>query len=332
MNSQSPLHTGDAPSVAVTGAAGYIGSRVIARLREEFPDASITAIDNFYRGDIEQISDVTVEDIDIRNRDQLETTLEGADIVLHLAAVSGVDDCSENAELAYETNVQGTNNVAWFCHKHDCGLVFPISMGILGDPTDFPITVDQPREPMHWYGRTKVLGERAIETFAADSFPAICLMKSNLYGDHQIDGQRVSKGTVINFFVERALSGEPLTVYEPGTQARNYVHVKDIAEAYLGSVERLRERLSEDATGAETYEIASDEDPSVMTIAERVQEIAAEVAGIDVDIELIENPRAGDETLTDSFAVDTERAERNLDWRPTRTVESTLYELFERRC
>jgi len=251
--------------------------------------------------------------------------------VMHLAAISGVDDCGDQPNLAHEVNVQGTNNVAWFCRKTGCGLVFPISMGLLGDPESFPITADHPRDPMNWYGRTKLLGERAIETCAEGGFPAINLMKSNLYGDHEVDGRRVSKGTVINFFVDRALSGEPVTVYEPGTQARNYVHVKDVADAYLACAKRLRERLEQGDTGVETYEIASDEDPSVRTIAERVRSIASEEGRIDVDVELVENPRAGEETLVEEFGVDTERTRRDLGWKPTHDVEATIRDLIRRR-
>lgn len=69
-------------------------------------------------------------------------------------------------------------------------------------------------------------------------------MISNLYGEHEIDGQMVSKGTVTNFFVDRALEGDVLTVYEPGTQSRNFVHVKDVAQAFVRSGERLVEQLA----------------------------------------------------------------------------------------
>jgi UDP-glucose 4-epimerase len=320
----------EAPTIAVTGAAGYIGSRVVHRLREHHPDWNVTALDNFYHGNVRAVGDVTIEHVDVRERTRLESALEGSDVVLHLAAISGVDDCTEKPDLAYEVNVRGTNNVAWFCRKHDCPLVFPTSMGILGDPETFPITVEHPMDPMNWYGRTKVLGKRAIETYADGSFPAICLMKSNLYGEHTVDGTRVSKGTVINFFIGRALSGQDLTVYEPGTQARNYVHVDDVAAAYPHCVERLLERSERGETGAEDYEIATDEDPSVMRIAERVQTAATEVAGIDVGIELVENPRAGSETLTDEFGVDTERTHRQLGWTPEHDVETTIRETMRR--
>ncbi|WP_324664195.1 NAD-dependent epimerase/dehydratase family protein [Haloarcula sediminis] len=314
--------------IALTGAAGYIGSRVLVELQEQHPDWEITALDNFYLGDVRSVGDVEVEHIDIRNRDRLEETLAGADVVMHLAAISGVDDCEAKQDLAYECNVQGTENVAWFCRKTGAAMIFPFSMAVLGDPTEFPITVDHPRDPMNWYGRTKLLSERAIEDFADGAFPAHQFMISNLYGGHEIGGREISKGTVINFFLSRANAGETLTVYEPGTQCRNFVHVKDVARAYLRSAERLVEQLEAGETGVEKYEIASDEDPGVETVAELVQSVAAE-HGREVDVELVENPRAGEETLVSEFPVDTTAARERLGWETRYDVESVVRESFE---
>jgi len=87
-------------------------------------------------------------------------------------------------------NVTGTNNVAWFCKKTGAALAFPFSMAVLGDPQSFPITADQARDPLNWYGRTKWIGERSIEAFADGAFPAHLFLKSNLYGEHVVDGRR----------------------------------------------------------------------------------------------------------------------------------------------
>lgn len=319
------------PRIAVTGAAGYNGSRVVKQLRTKHPDWSITALDNFHRGDVHRIEDVDVQHVDIRHRTDLEAALESPDIILHLAAISGVEESTADPDLAYEVNVTGTNNVAWFCKQTGAGLVFPISMAIIGDPESFPITVSDPRNPMNWYGRTKLLNERAIETFAPGSFPAHLFLISNLYGEHVIDGRRVSKEMVINFFVDRVFDGKPLTVYQPGTQSRNYVHVNDVARAYVRSAERMVEQLAADETGVEKYEIAAAEDPSVIRVAEMVRELAQEELGCEVDIQLVDNPRSG-ETLVKDFTVDTTKAREQLGWEPQHTVADSIRDLLQRRA
>jgi UDP-glucose 4-epimerase len=319
------------PTIAVTGAAGFIGSRVVNRLQAASPEWDIVALDNFYLGQVRKIGDIDIQHVDIRNRDRLEAALDGADIVLHLAAISGVDDCDTNRDLAYDVNVQGTANVAWFCRKTGAGLVFPFSMSVLGDPEQFPITGDHPRDPMNWYGRTKLLGEHTIEDMAHDAFPAHLYLKSNLYGEHEIDGQTISKGTVINFFVNRVFSDKPLTVYEPGTQSRNYVHVKDVARAYVRSVEVMLQQLKAGETGVRRYEIASSEDPSVMTVGELVVQVAFEEAGIEKDVTLVENPRSS-ETLVGDFAVDTTKTHEELGWEVKHSIEESVRELIRKKA
>ena len=311
------------PTIAVTGAAGYIGSCVVKQLQQNHPNWSITALDNFYLGNVREIGDIQISHVDIRNRERLSTALDGADIVMHLAAISGVKSCADNPDLAYEVNVQGTENVAWFCRNTGAGLIFPYSMSVIGDPQWFPITADHPREPLNWYGRTKLLGERSIEVMAQNAYPAHLLMKSNLYGRHVVNDQWISKGTVTNFFLGRALSGETLTVYEPGTQARNYVHVEDVAYAYVKSAEKILAQRTSGEVSAERYEIASDESISVLDVAELVARIAKEECGTDVDIELVENPRSG-ETVVESFEVDTTKAGKELGWKPEHTLKATI--------
>jgi len=319
----------DPPTVAVTGAAGYIGSRVLVEFQATHPEWDLIALDNQYSGQVSSVGDVDIEHVDVRNRERLEASLAGADVVCHLAAISGVEDCGGNPELAYDINVTGTNNVAWFCRKTGAGLAFPFSMAVLGDPESFPITADQPRDPLNWYGRTKWLGERSIEAFADGAFPAHLFMKSNLYGEHVVDGTVVSKPTVVNRFVTWALEEKPLTVYKPGTQARNFVHVTDVARVYVRSVERLLNQLECGVTGHETYEVASDDVSSIIQIAETIRDVIEDVHDFEVDIELIENPRAG-ETVVERFDVDTSNVREQLDWTARTDITSAIEALVDR--
>jgi nucleoside-diphosphate-sugar epimerase len=310
-------------TVGVTGAAGYTGARVVQELQATHPDWRVLAIDNFYQGTVREVGGVTVRHVDIRDRRQLVDSLRGVDAVCHLAAVSGVEDCDERSELSYEVNVVGTNNVAWLCRKLGAGLIFAASMAIFGDPEGFPITADQSRAALNWYGRTKILGEAAVEQFATGSFPAFVFVKSNLYGSYSVGDSTVSKEAVINYFLRRARNEQSITVYEPGTQSRNFVHVADVARSYVRGLERMREHLREGETGTTHYTIASDSDPSVMTVAEQIQTAAAE-HGLEPTVELVENPRSG-ETVVEQFGVDTSRTRAELGWEPTWSIEEAIH-------
>ncbi len=64
--------------------------------QEAYPDWELIGIDNQCRGQVD-----STDNVDIRNRDRLENALAGADMVCHLAELTGVDDCDENPDLAY---------------------------------------------------------------------------------------------------------------------------------------------------------------------------------------------------------------------------------------
>ena len=74
-------------TVGITGAAGYIGGRVVYELQEAHPEWDIVAADNFYKGTTRSVGDIEIEHLDIRNRSELEATFDDVDVLLHLAAV-----------------------------------------------------------------------------------------------------------------------------------------------------------------------------------------------------------------------------------------------------
>jgi UDP-glucose 4-epimerase len=304
------------PKIGVTGAAGYVGPAFIKEIQMSRMNVDIVAVDNFSFDRGPDFEYLDVKFLDIRNWNRIQQFLSTCDVVVHLAALSGVDVCREDPDLAFRVNVQGTENIAWMCRKHDVGLVFPLSMAMLGEPSEFPVTVDTERDPQNWYGETKLMGERAIESLSREQIPVVMLLKSNLYGGYEINGQWISKGTVIDFFIEKALDGDDLPVYEPGSQSRNYVHVVDAARAYVKATQMLLDR---DDDGVEKYEVASDEDFSVMDVARLVTEFED-----DIEIEMVENPRS--EALSEKFSVDTSRTEDDLEWERDHSVTETIQE------
>lgn len=308
-------------AVGVTGAAGYIGSRVATELLEAGHD--VVPVDDFSTGDVQAIDGRRVEDVDVRDRDAVAAALDGVAAVMHLAAESGVPECEETPGRAFDVNVGGTANVAYLCRRWETPLVFPCSMAMVGEPERFPITAAAPREPVNWYGHTKAMSEDDVHHLAAGAFPAHVYMKSNLYGHHFVDDDRVSKGTVINIFVDRALDEKPLEVHAPGTQARDFVHVKDVARAYRLSLDALMDGAPE---GARTFPLASGECMSILELAETVGRIVADERGYEVPVEVVENPR-GDEAAGEDFTVDTSAAREAIGFEAEHAVADTVREL-----
>lgn len=305
-------------TVGITGAAGYIGSRVCYELKDHY---RIIPVDSFYKGTITTISNIEVINADIRDEKAMEI-LKDVDCIAHLAAIPGVEPCNNARELSYDVNVNGTRIIADICRTHSIPLIFATSFGTMGDPQYFPIDENHPRNPLHWYGQTKYEGEKIVEEASLNNFPCYLLIKSNVYGIHTLDTTPVFKPTVINKFVESAKVNNPINVYEPGTQARNFLHVKDAAHAYVLAVSKiLKAELR-----AEPFCIATPEAVSVRDLAEKVVSIAQEY-DFSPSIEMVKNPRT--ETLVEDFSIDTSKAEKVLGYTPHYTIDKAVREMFE---
>lgn len=300
--------------IAVTGAGGYVGAGLSAKLMKKGHE--VIMLDNFYNSQVSDIGGVEIIWADVRDRCEVEQIIKRCDVVVHLAAISGVVDCEKYPDKAYDVNVTGTSNIAWICRKHGIDLIFPSSMAVVGNPKQLPIKADHPRDPLNVYGFTKVAGEKIVETFSKNSFNALVFVKSNLYGEYWLDGKKISKRTVINIFVDKARKGENLTVHKPGTQARDFIHVLDVIDAYLLAIENIPE-------GFNILTLASGECLSVLDIAKLVKDNSPSP----IEIDLVENPRKN-ETHTENFEVDTEDIRKLLGFKAKRSVEGEIKSLL----
>ncbi|WP_232702152.1 NAD-dependent epimerase/dehydratase family protein [Halobacterium wangiae] len=310
----------DTVTVGVTGAGGYLGSHVTRTLLDAGHD--VVPVDDFSNGDVQSVGGREVADVDVRDRDALSRVFEGVDAVVHLAAVSDVETCEQRPGAAFDVNVGGTENVAWLCRERGVPLSFAGSVAVFGEPETFPLAPGTRRDPLNLYGVTKQMSEDDIHSLATRSFPAHVFLMANLFGAHETDGDLVRKRTVIDIFVDAARNREPLTVYDPGTQARNFVHVADVADAYRLSVEAL----VGDDPGATTYTLGTGEVLSVLKIAELVQNAAEAELGYRPEIERVENPR--DEAIAEQFSMETGPITEDLGFESSRSVEDTVRRLM----
>jgi len=300
--------------IGVTGAGGYIGAGLCRRLIDKGFD--VVMVDNFFNSQVREIGGKKILWADVRDRQEMENIFRDCDVIVHLAAISGVPDCEAMPDKAYDVNVVGTSNIAWVCRKHKIDLIFPSSMAVIGNPVEIPVRSTHPRNPLNNYGFTKWVGEIVIETFARNHFNALIFMKTNVYGEYEVDGNKISKTTVINIFVNKAKKGEPLTVHKPGTQTRDFIHVLDVVEAYVKAIESFPQ-------GYHIVPIAGGECLSVLDIAKLVQQISSN----NPEILMMENPRKK-ETHTKNFEVDTREAKQLLGFEAKRRVEEEVMRLL----
>jgi UDP-glucose 4-epimerase len=308
--------------VVITGAGGYIGSRVTKLALDEGHD--VVAIDNRYNSQVEEVEGEDIIDQDIRDIEKLRARFKDVDVIFHLAAITGIPECEKKEELAYDVNVRGTENVARICRENRIPLVFPMSMQVFGDVENFPIKEENERKPVNNYGLTKVISEETIDILSKDAYPAYVFIKSNVYGSHIINGEEIGKGTVVNYFVNCAQKEEDLTVHSPGTQSKDFIHVKDVARAYIDSLETI----TDEQEGKKSYVLASEESISIEELAEIIRDKSRELEISDPEVRIVENPREKD-SVVENFDVESNKIKKDLGFDAEHTLKDSIAEMLD---
>lgn len=303
--------------IGVTGALGYLGSRVCLELKER--GFEVVPVDDFSNNKIEDIPELGVQEQDISSLERLDEVFSEVDAIVHLAASSSLEACTERPEEAFRNNVKATANIAWFCRQNEIPLSFASSVAVFGTPEKFPIKENTPKEPQNFYGETKLMGEEDIQRLSRENFRAHIFNIANICGAHEVEGERVARNNVLELFLQEALEGEDMTVYEPGTQSRDFISVNDVARAFVLSVEQL---LTSEKTGSENYLLATGQSTGILPLAEKISE-TVEQRGIESDILLVENPRES-EVVVEEFEIDPTKIKRDLGFSPKESLEDVI--------
>lgn len=300
----------------VTGAAGFIGHHLcIALLRR---GSEVWGIDDLSRGAerrIWRLKRLGMEFIPLDVRDRIglvdAMTKIRPDVVVHLAALTSVEESFRKPALYRHVNVAGTENVVLAANEAGAWrLIYASSAAVYGDPVELPISEGHPTRPLSPYGETKLEGERmALEMFRGDG-GAVSLRLFNVYGW----GQNPEYAGVIAKFVERLRAGRPPIIFGDGEQTRDFIHVKDVVEAVARASEA-------DISGGEILNIGSG-------TCVRIKDLARLLTSLfERDFEPIyAASRPGD--IRRSYA-DISRAKKILSWSPKITLEEGLLNLIE---
>ncbi len=309
--------------IVVTGGAGYIGSAATHRLAADGHD--VLVIDNLHQGHVAALPEGTrFARVDITDADAVRDAV-GAfqpEAVMHFAALTIAPESVTDPAPYWRVNHTGTLNLLDALRAAGTSLlVFSSTAAVYGVPEQFPIPEDAPKAPINAYGATKLAAEQTIATYAqAYGISTAVLRYFNVAGASAEIGEDHHPEThlIPNVLFAAAGRAPALTVFgtdfptRDGTAIRDYVHVRDLADAHALALEALQG--GEGSIGA--FNLGTRDGATVREVIETVEH----VTGKSVPVRYAER-RPGDPPV---LIADSTRAREVLGWEPRR---STLEEM-----
>jgi UDP-glucose 4-epimerase len=261
-------------SVLITGGAGFIGSHLAEALLARGDRVSV--IDDLSTGAIANVRHLkghphfsyTLDSV--TNEQALGELIDECDVVVHLAAVVGVQLVVQSIVRTIETNVAGTEAVLKWAAKKGKPVLIASTSEVYGKGIQLPFREDAdmvlgPSYMGRWsYACSKLLDEfLALAYYKERDLPVIVARFFNTVGPRQTGRY----GMVIPRFVRAALRGEPIQVYGDGQQTRCFTYVGDAVSAVLGL-------LDHPGAVGQIFNIGNPEETTIENLARRVVELA----------------------------------------------------------
>jgi len=249
----------------VTGGAGFIGSHLVDKLLEL--GHHVIIIDNFATGRISNITSAIgngarLVNTDIRYLGEWQANFERIDVVYHLAALADIVPSITNPGAYFETNLTGTLNILECVRTHEVPkLLYTASSSCYGIPDEVPTSESSECNPVYPYAMSKMLGESlALHYGKVYGMNTISCRLFNVYGRRSRTAG--TYGAVMGTFLAQKLNGLPLTVVGDGMQARDFIHVSDVASALIA--------LTTNTSESTVYNVGTGLATSINTLAARI--------------------------------------------------------------
>jgi len=218
----------------IFGGGGFIGSTIADRLLKDghelriFERPRVPPYREFIAG--QQVEWITG---DLSSAHDVSDAVIGADAVLHLVSTTLPKNSNDDPIYDVETNVIATLQLLNAMVTHDVRKIVFISSGgtVYGNPVYLPIDEKHPTDPLVSYGITKLIIEKYLRVFESmHGINAITLRVANPYGERQ--RIETAQGAV-GVFLNNAIKDIPLAIWGDGSVTRDYIHVSDVAEAFV---------------------------------------------------------------------------------------------------
>jgi UDP-glucuronate 4-epimerase len=310
-------------SVLVTGAAGFIGSRLTERLLVQGNDVvGLDNFDGFYDRSIKERNLTLARDsdrfqlveADIRDASALATLPDPIDTVIHLAALAGVRPSIERPAEYTSVNVDGTVSLLELARERGIQrFVFGSSSSVYGNNDKVPFSESDPVDhPISPYAATKKAGELTCHSYHhLNGMGIVCLRLFTVYGPRQRPDLAIHK------FTRLIREGRRIPMFGDGTTQRDYTYIEDILRGIEGTLRFLDEHPGR-------YEVINLGESQTISLREMIDTVAGAL-GVRPEIERLPM-QPGDVVRT--FA-DVSKARALLGYDPCTSFADGVAEFIE---